>query len=213
MKPGFTEYNTVGADACQILAIAEIQYLDPNGLISDEIRAQQCRSLRIALGAVILESTQMFHSKTLDAAAIEEQSIIKLYSPFLGLVKKLPQISSDMKSIATSQRGIGALAAVLFRDDNHWGIYNITRLQTNLAILLHQEKDILPRPISQNGGRVVTNLFMQPYHAIECEDRANVKLAEFIAARINQMSQIESKNRHASDDRQDSGKLFPAQKA
>ncbi|TAH36513.1 MAG: hypothetical protein EYC62_02390 [Alphaproteobacteria bacterium] len=186
MKPGFIEYNTVTADACQILAIAEIQYEDSAGAQCNIVRSQQCRTLRITLGNIILETGRQFQTDSGDSHQLEEAAIAKLKSPLMELIKKLPSLIAEMKIAADSGRGFGYLAKVLFCENADWSLYNINRLQNNLALLVHQERDPSVRPRGYNSNRIVTNIFMQPQSAIECESRANVKLAELIAARIEQ---------------------------
>ncbi len=186
MKPGFIEYNTVTADACQILAIAEIQYEDTAGAQCNIIRSQQCRTLRITLGNIILETGRQFQTDSGDSHQLEESAIGKLKSPLMELIKKLPGLISEMKIAADSNKGAGYLAKVLFCESSDWSLYNIHRLQNNLALLVHQERDPSVRPHGYNSNRIVTNIFMQPQSAIECENRANIKLGELIAARMEQ---------------------------
>ncbi len=190
MKPGFIEYNTVVADACQILAIAEIQYADPLGVQHNTVRGQQCRTLRITLGSIVLETGREFGIRPADAHAIEESSITKLKPPLTELSKRLPDLVQEMKMAAYSGKGCSSLAKILFSESADWGLYNITRLQTNLALLAYQERESDVRPRGYNSNRIVTNIFMQPQSAVECESRANIKLIEMIASRVEQTSAL-----------------------
>ncbi len=191
MKPSFFEYNNIAADACQILAVAEIQYSDENSPYHNAIRAQQCRTLRVTLGGIILEAGQQLQNNAGSIQEIEEKAIESLKMPLSELIKKMPVINAEMKVAANGNARISFLAKPLFSDKTEWGVFNIFRLQSNLALLVAQERELAPRPYNYATGKIVTNIFMQPYSAEECETRANKKLAEMIWNRKRQSMDME----------------------
>jgi len=197
MKPSFAEYNSIASDACQILAIAEIQYGDLSGAVCNELRAQQCRTLRLSLGAAILDVGHQLQNKSVGGSQMEESAIAKLKPALNEIYKKISDITSEMRQAVASKKSKSFLAEVLFSEKSDFSVYNLQRLQTNLSLLLHQEKEVSDRSYSYNGIRLATNIFMQPLNAVECETKANQKLSDFIAARVEQTVRIESQS-HAA---------------
>lgn len=199
MKPSFTEYNAIVADACQILAIAEIQYGDLDGVHNNQLRAQFCRTLRISLGNSILEAGKQFQGKLAEPHIIEEKIIHQLKTPLSELGKKLPSLVKELRQVADSRQGQSFLAQILFSEANGHDAFGIQRLYNNLVLLAEQERKSRERSYGFGAPRLIANIFMQPYRAIECEWRANLKLAELIAARIDQTAAMNANGRIIPD--------------
>ena len=184
MKPSFFDFNYLALAASQVLAVVEIQYADQNGICFNRSKASSAFDLRRKIIHPLQIAEQTLVEAKPDIRKMEERAIHEWVKEIPTLKLSLPQIRQDMQAVQQVDQGNARLSRVLFTENEKFSIFSITLLEQRVNLLLDKESSGEARLQSTKREKIIKDIFMQPLTAIQCEDLANARLAQWRVRKI-----------------------------